>query len=193
MDLQISDSNESIETWLLKDFVTEDLRTDLKDVSILIVPVENLRENVHLAFPIGTEGILGYFKEQLEGNIKIDICITDEDYQEYAFYSNYKRLGDFVIQKVAIPVFVTVLSSFVIQKIIAEDNSQPQIEIKDESVNVTVNNHISTLSEKKYLEPTQIKFSVTVVDSSGTSKKISYEGPATNIDTVLKSLKDYEN
>ncbi|NBG67156.1 hypothetical protein [Acidiluteibacter ferrifornacis] len=193
MDLQISDSNESIETWLLKDFVTDDLRTDLKDVAILIVPVENLRENVHLAFPIGTEGILGYFKEQLQSNIKIDICITDEDYQEYAFYSNYKRLGDFVIKKVAIPVFVTVLSSFVIQKIIAEDNSQPQIEIKDESVNVTINNHISTLAEKKYLEPTQIKFSVTVVDSSGTSKKFSYEGPATNIDTVLKSLKDYEN
>lgn len=193
MELDISDSNETFETWLSKEFVTDELRQIIKDASILIVPAENLRENVSLVFPVGTEEILRYFNDKLPSETSVDICITDELYQEYAFYSDYKRLGNFVVKNVAIPVFVTILSAYVYDKYIKEDNSKPQIEIKDESTNITINNNISTLSDKKYLEPTHIKFSVTVIDSTGKSKEISYEGPASDVDTALKSLKDYEN
>jgi len=143
-------------------------------------------------FPIGTEEILRYFKEKLPEEQLIDICISDELYQEFAFYSDYKRLGNYIIKSVAVPIFVGVMYTYVYDKFIKEDNTKPQIEIIDNSTHNTVNNHISTLTDKKFLEPTHIKFSVTIVDTTGTSKNISYEGPASDIDTVLKSLNEYE-
>lgn len=199
MELTITDSNENFSTWLTKEFVNDELRESISKASILIVPFENLRDTPKPIFPIGTEEILRYFKEKLPVEHPIDICITDEDYQEFAFYSDYKRLGHFVITAVAIPVFVGVLSPFIYDRYIKQDESKPQIQIidnsttnVDSSTHVTTNNHISTLSNKKYLEPTHIKFSVTIVDTTGTSKNISYEGPAAEIDTVLKALKEYE-
>lgn len=199
MELTITDSNENFGTWLTKEFVTDELRESISKAAILIVPFENLRDTPKPIFPIGTEEIHRYFKEKLPSEFLVDICITDEDYQEFAFYSDYKRLGHFVITAVAIPVFVGVLSPFIYDKYIKQDESKPQIQIIDNSTknidnstNITINNHISTLAHKKYLEPTHIKFSVTIVDTAGTSKNISYEGLATEIDTVLKALKEYE-
>lgn len=201
MELAITDSNENFETWLSKDFVTDELKQLVSNASILIVPFENLRDTPNpLLFPIGTEEILRFFKEKLPEGQLIDICITDEDYQEFAFYNDYKRLGNFVVKAVAVPVFVTILSAYVYDKYIKEDNTKPQIQIIDKSTHTNIDNsthnttinHISKLADKKYLEPTHIKFSITVVDTVGASKNISYEGPASEIDNVLESLKEYE-
>jgi hypothetical protein len=193
MELTINETNENFETWLNREFVTPDLKNLLSDKSILLIPFENLRDTPNpLMFPIGTENVLRYFKNNLPENQTIDICISDEDYQEFAFYSDYKRLGNFLVKSVALVVFVNVLSSYVYDQYIKEDDTKPQIQIIDKSTNTTINNHISNLTDKKYLEPTHIKFSVTVVDSLGKSKNISYEGPASEIDSVLKSLKAYE-
>jgi hypothetical protein len=193
MELTIIEINDTFGSWLEKDFVTEELRNLISNASILIVPFENLRDTPNpLLFPIGTEDILRYFKEKLPQEQSIDICISNENYQEFAFYSDYKRLGNFLVKAVAVPVFVTILSAYVYDKYIKDDNTKPQIQIIDQSTHTTVNNHISKLADKKYLEPTHIKFSVTVVNTAGKSKYISYEGPAKDIDTVLKSLKEYE-
>lgn len=193
MELTITESNENFETWLNKGFVTDELKQLVSNASILIIPFENLRDTKNpLLFPVGTDEILRYFKEKLPEGQLIDICITDEDYQEFTFFSNYKRLGNFLIKEASIPFFVAILSTFVYDNYIKEDDNKPQIQIVDNSTHKTTNNHISKLADKKYLEPTHIKFSVTVVDTSGTSKNINYEGPATDIDNVLKSLKEYE-
>lgn len=193
MALTITDSTETFETWLGKDYVTDDLRNMLSDVSILIVPFENLRDTPNpLLFPIATDSLLRYFKERLPKDQAIDICITDELYQEFAFYNNYKRLGNFLVKSVAIPVFVTILSAYIYDKFIKEDESKPQIQVIDQSTHTVLPEHVSTVTEKKFLEPTHIKLSITVVDSTGKSKNIDYEGPAANFDEVLKSLKEYE-
>lgn len=192
MELTITETNDTFESWIAKDFVPDNLKEILSKATILIVPFENLRDTPKPLFPVGTENILRYFENSLPQGQSIDICIADEDYQEFVFNSNYKRLGNFILASVAIPFFINVFSSYVYDKFIKEDNSKPQIQVIDKSTHTTINNHISTITEKKYLEPTHIKFTVTVVDTTGTSKKISYEGPAADIDNVLKSLKEYE-
>lgn len=193
MELQITETDENFETWLGKEYVTSDLKQVLSNASILIVPFDNLRDTINpYLFPVGTEEILRYFREKLESDQYIDICITDEDYQEFAFYSDYKRLGNFLVTTVAIPLFVSVLSSYVYDKYLKEDEQKPQIQVIDNSTHLVTNNHISTVTKKKYLEPTHIKISVTVVDSTGKSKNVSYEGPAKEFDAVLNSLKEYE-
>lgn len=193
MELTITSTNETFESWLNKEYVDDNLKNSLSKASILIVPFENLRETANpYLFPVGTEDILRYFNENLSHEQLIDICISDEFYQEFAFYSDYKRLGNFIVKAVAVPMFISIMSAYVYDKFIREDDSKPKIEIIDKSTNITINNGISTLTDKKYLEPTHVMFSVTVVDSAGSSKKISFEGPATDIDKAFESLKEYE-
>ncbi len=110
MELTITNTTETFENWLEKDFVDEKLRETLSKASILILPFENLRDTKNpLMFPIGTEDILRYFKEKLPDEQLIDICISDELYQEFAFYSDYKRLGNYIVKSVAVPIFVGVI------------------------------------------------------------------------------------
>jgi hypothetical protein len=190
-NLKITDSKDSFDNWISRDFIPESMKADLSTASILILPFENLRPNTPPVFPIGTEDIFRFFKENLKG-ATIDICISDSDYQEFAFYSDYKRLGNFMVTTVAVPIFVTVLSAFVYDKYIKEDETKPQIQIIDNSTQIILETPASVVTEKKYLEPTHIKFSVTVVDSVKGSKQIDYEGPAKDFDSVLKALKEYE-
>jgi hypothetical protein len=190
-NLTITDSKDSFENWIARDFIPENMKASLSTASILILPFEDLRPNTPPVFPIGTEDIFRFFKENLKG-ATIDICISDSDYQEFAFYSDYKRLGNFMVTAVAVPVFVTVLSTFVYDKFIKEDETKPQIQIIDNSTQIILETPASVVTEKKYLEPTHIKFSVTVVDSVKGSKQIDYEGPAKDLDSVLNALKEYE-
>ena len=193
MELTITNTTETFDSWLKKDFLDEELKEILTKASILIVPFENLRNTENpLMFPVGTENILRYFKAKLPDEYLIDICIPDKLYQEFAFNNEYKRLGNFIIKSVVVPVFISIMSAYIYDTFIKIENSQPKIEIIDKSTNNIINNHISTLSDKKYLEPTYIKFSVTIVDTTGCSKNINYEGPTSDIDTIFKSLKKYE-
>lgn len=190
MAITITDTSENFEYWLNKEFVTEDLKNSIKDKSILLVPFEGLRETENpFMFPVETENVLQYFNQKLDS---FDICITDEEYQEFAFYSNYKRIGNFLVLSVALPLFLPVLSSFIYDKYVKSENKAPTVQVFDNSTNTVINTHISDLTDKKHLEPTHVKFTVTVVDSSGKSKNINYEGPASNIDSAMNALKEYE-
>ena len=192
MGLKVVDATENFRTWLEKSYIDIELKNELSNASILIVPFEDLRDSIGPVFPVGTDSLLQYFKKQLPQGISIDICISDSDYQTFEFNNHYRKIGKFVIKSVAIPVFVCVISEYICDKYIKSDESKPQIQVIDNSSNTTTINHIGTLTEKQYLEPTHIDFSVTVESIDGTSKTIEYEGPATEIETVLKALKEYE-
>jgi hypothetical protein len=192
MELKITDTTETFDSWLGKSFIDDELRKTLAKASILIVPFENLRDTKIPPFPVGTDYVLQYFQNRLPQEQSIDICISDEDYQVFEFNNHYRKIGKFVVLAVAIPAFVNILSSLVYDRFIKPDETKPQIQVIDNSTHTTTINHISTLTDKKYLEPTHIEFSVTIVGADGTSKNIKFEGPATEIDNVLKALKEYE-
>ena len=192
MGLKIADATENFRTWLEKSYIDIELKNELSNASILIVPFENLRDSIGPVFPIGTDSLLQYFKKQLPQGISIDICISDSDYQTFEFNNHYRKIGKFVIKSVVLPVFVGVMSEYIYGKYIKSDESKPQIQVIDNTSNATTIKHIGTLTDKQYLEPTHIDFSVTVEFLDGTSKTIEYEGPATEIKTVLNALKEYE-
>lgn len=187
----IKDSKTTFDEWVNKDYIPDNLKESLSNAAILIIPSENLRDYDKPLFPTSTDEIFRYFKKNLPQDLTIDICISDEDFVEYAFNSNYKRLGLFLVKSAAIPVFVALFSAYIYDTYIKDDESKPQTTVIDNSKNVTIINN-GTLTDKKYMEPTNIMFSVTLIDSVGNSKEINYEGPAKEVDVVLKALKDYE-
>lgn len=188
----VQDSNENFETWTSRDFVSEELRESLKSAAILIIPTIGFRRAKEPTFPIGTEEFLQYFQEKLDSEFIIDVCINDDQYQELGLYSNYRRYGNFLVKSAALTVFLNLLSSYIYEKAFSEDESKPPIQIVniDNSVHqTTVNPTVETKLPKKYLESPKVKFSITVVDSNGTSKDFHYEGPAKDVKVVTEQIK----
>jgi hypothetical protein len=188
----VQNSNENFDTWTSRDFVSEELRESLKLASILIIPTIGFRRVNEPTFPIGTEEFLQYFYDKLDSRFTIDVCINDDQYQELALYSNYRRYGNFLVKSAALTIFLNLLSSYIYEKAFSEDESKPPIQIVnvDNSVHQTnVNSTVETKLPKKYLESPKVKFSVTVVDSNGTSKDFHYEGPAKDVKAVTEQIK----
>jgi hypothetical protein len=204
MELIAVDSKENFETWINRDFITPELRLILSKASILIVPFEDLREELPPVFPTMTTEILQYFKSNLPSEITIDICIEDEEYNEFAFNTDYKRLGKFVVKKLALPIFAGLMLAYITENFINKDDLKPITVVAPTTNIITINQTPPTnahsnelpvkriIPDKKYMEPTHVKFSVTLTDSLKTSKEIKFEGPAKEVAPFLEALKKYE-
>jgi len=194
---KVEQSSENFETWTTKPFVSDNIRQALKQTSILIVPNLGFRDINQPTFPVGTEDFLEYFRENLPKELTIDICIDDEHYYELALHSNYKRMGKFLVRSVALTVFLNLLSSYIYNKAFKEELDKPSIQI----INVDNSSHSSTINQneenkapKKYMEPPKVMFSITVVDSNGTSKDFHYEGSVKDVKEVTEQIKQlWEN
>lgn len=197
-NLTIKDTDETFESWVNKDFIPDSLRPDLLRASILLVPTIGFREENELTFPVLTEDILNYFKEKLPNDIVAEICIDDAQYLELALHSDYKRIGNFVVKSIAVPIFATILSAYIYDKYVKPEQEEPQIKV----VNIDNSTHTTLVNPapqtpptvpKKYLEPTKVQFSVTVVDSNKISKEFKYEGQAKDVKVVVDDIQKLWN
>ncbi|WP_167612446.1 hypothetical protein [Maribellus sediminis] len=177
--IQLKETKEDFKYWINSDFVSAEIKEDLNKASILFLPFIGQRRENEATFPSGTEAIYSYFKEKIDKEFSVDICIADELYQELALHSNYKRLGKFIVKSVALPVFLAVLSSYVYDTIIKPTNEAHQVYIENTDKE----------SPKKYLEIPEVKFTIIVEDSSKVTKEFNYEGPANQVENITESIK----
>ena len=190
-DLTVETTTDNFETWIAKDFVSEDLKATLRQASILLVPTIGFRRENEPTFPILTEELYSYLKETLPKEYLVELCVDDSKFLAIALHSDYKRIGNFIVKEVVLPVFITLLSAYIIQKYISPEEAKPQINFVkiDKSAHTTIIQQADKPDPKKYLAPTKVNFSITVVDSSGVSKEYKYEGPAKDVKTVTEEIK----
>lgn len=190
---EIKPSEENFNTWSNKEFIGDDIRELIANADILLVPTTNFRD-AGPNFPPGTEELLSYLKTNIGDAFKIDICINNEHFSTLSLNSDYKRLGKFLVKKAALPVFIAVFSGFILYKITKVEDAKPQITIVN---NITVNNNNAIpkppepikKTPHKYLEPSKVTFTITVVDTNGKSIDFHYEGPAKEVGKVTDELK----
>ncbi len=160
IQFEVKKSEESFETWINKPFIPEKLRTQLREANALIIPQEEFRNKKVPLFPVGTEELFRYLKDNSDERIVTDICIDDPDYKELALHSDLLILGGFILSTVVLPVFVNLISEYVKNRWISS-SSKPEIRIE-----------------------------VTVVKSGGDSIKCNYEGPADKYkDTIMSTFR----
>jgi hypothetical protein len=163
MTVEISETDHSFDYWLSKSFVSAELKDTLSKADILIVPEENIRESSGPCFPSHTSELYKYFKEELPSDLSIDICISDEDYEEYAFYHADITICSFVVTAIALPFVSNILASYIAQKVFGKE--------KDNIV----------------------EFKIFVENRSGDVQKIEYKGSASGINplsNVIDSLSE---
>jgi hypothetical protein len=79
---------------------------------VLIVPLQNYRENVELSFHQGTLGFHDYLKQSLSNQAIVEICIEDSQYQELALHSNEYRLNKLLVNVVIAPMIIGLLTNY---------------------------------------------------------------------------------
>ncbi len=188
-NLTIENTAENFETWTSQEFVSNETRPKLLKAGILFVPNIGYREEKGPVFPALTEDIVSYLREHLPKDIALELCVDSDKYKELALYSDHKRLGNFIVTALLFPTFVGVLSSYIYDKYVKADEQKPATVTVVKNIDNSVHNTYINESPKKYQSPTKVMFTITVVDSNGTSKKITYEGNAKDVEQTVKAIK----
>lgn len=161
---QIEETSENFETWVNKPYINEKLKNQLKKANVLIIPKEGFRDKEFPLFPVGTEELLTFLKENSNKGIITDICIDDDDYSELALFDALIVIGAFIVTSVVAPIFVNLISEYIKKRWPSKSSSS------------------------------QIKVELTVVNRYGESLKISYEGPSEEyqrtLNPTLKAFSD---
>lgn len=182
-------TNEGFEFWKNREFLSEEKKKELDEVSILILPLVDFRENISLTFPLATEHLFKFFLEKLPEGLSIDVCINDDEYSEIALHSNLKNIGKFIVKKVALPIFLIILTAYIESMFKDKEDNGPDIIIINQ-VNEPQSKPVpKPRNPKKYQQNPNVKVEFTVVDSSGESIDYKYEGPAKDFQMITKELK----
>lgn len=125
-ELNIENTEENFDYWLNQEFISDDLKNKLGTADILLVPQIGFRDQDTPVFPVKTEELFTFLKNNSKNN-EIDICIEDKDYKELALHADLITLATFVVTSIALPVLVNLLSDYIKNKI--SSNSDRVIKI----------------------------------------------------------------
>ena len=145
--LDVLEGTDTYESFYNKPYVSEDLRGQLEQSNMLIVPQEGFRDSGDPVFPIKTHELFQHLKENDPGELMPEVCIADEDYVELALHSSLVTLGIIVVKYALYPVALNLIYDYVKKRILPSRRD------------------------------TDIKLEVTVISKSGTSVNVKYEGP----------------
>lgn len=142
------------------DFTPKDVPS-IKEADILLIPSKNFREFNGYLFPEETMSFFNYLKDNCQKeNTNVDICISDDDYNELELHADLVKLATTCVTVVALPIFINIASSYLYDKFknSHEDNQRVQI---------TIN-----------------------VEKDGSSKSINYDGPVKEFNSTMKSISE---
>lgn len=160
MLLDITDSVENFDFWRQREYLNDATRQLLENVDVLIVPEEGFRDYSTPLFPSNMIELY----DVLKAHMNVEAVINDEDYREVSLNSKLHRYGKFAVLSVAVPVFVSVLSNFISDKLKYAESAD------------------------------EIEFEILLQDTSGKVKSIKYKGSADGLKSaggkIIQMAKD---
>lgn len=157
--IKINNTITTFETVYRSEYVPKD--DELKEANCLILPYENFREGVDYCFSEYAQEVLQYSKDNPSGDLKLDIAATDENYKVIELHSMLLQIGIFIATSVVIPMAVGLVTNYTYDKIKKLHQAEEDVEVR-----VTF---ISVLPD-------------------GTSRALSYDGPANQLGQIVSEL-----
>jgi hypothetical protein len=119
--IEIKQTDKGFEYWANRPFIGESLRKSILESDLILIPIENFRENTSPMFYQGTREVFQKLKDDLT-NRKIEAAIEDSDYKELVLHSDLLRLGCFLVDKIVLPLFLAWLYDYIKSKKFELDN-----------------------------------------------------------------------
>lgn len=160
--------------WVSQSFIDDGLKSKIESADILIVPLENFRGTNSFAFTSETEKIYFFLQQNLPSDLLFEICAGD-DYQVLALHADVKRLGEFFVSNIALPVLLSLLASYIDRNYIATSTTPNSI------INHTIIN-----------QQIIVNATINIELSEENIIAITYEGPAEDFQKYMKkTMEDF--
>jgi len=143
-----------------KDYLPQEYEKSIRSANILLIPNENFREKEGLFFPECTDEFYQYMKEQENADIKVDICISDEEYKKLELHADIIYIATMIIQWGILPIATSMIASYLYDKLKRVNKSA-------EETNTDVN---------------------IVVEKNGKSKKVHFQGSIDNFESAMRTI-----
>ena len=113
-ELRIEETHETFETWTQQPFISENLRSQLSQENVLLVPRRGyFTESDILYFPQGTEELLRFFRESDVKGLSVDICIEDEDFKTLTLHADILTITEVVVTSVLARLVANLISDHI--------------------------------------------------------------------------------
>lgn len=152
----VEPSDEDFSKWISRSYIPDSLKGQLARANVLIVPNEGFREHLEPVFPVGTEELLNFLRDNAGVGIVPDICIADEDYKELALHGALIILGSFIVTSLVAPVIANLISDYIRKRWPAKQ------------------------------EDAEVKVELTVVGKDNRASRLLYEGPAKDFNKTVR-------
>lgn len=113
--IEVEETEETFNTWINKDFVPQNVQSQLKQANLLIVPEEQVSDISGPVFPKSTEHLWLQLQKSTPAGVRADICVGEE-YEEYAFHGELLIIAQFVAEYVVAPLVVSWLYDYIKSK-----------------------------------------------------------------------------
>jgi hypothetical protein len=119
--------------WIRKSYINNDLYGLLENTSFVILPGEGFRDHSGPVFPVGTEELYQFMKENAPGDFTVEFAVDDDNYHELALHSLILIIGGFLVTAVAAPVGVKLIEKYIDKRLgSAKNESNVRVEFKIE-------------------------------------------------------------
>lgn len=162
LNLNIEDYKEGFEEVYKKSYIPKEYINDIKAANVLLVPSEHFRDKEGLFFPECTEEFYRYLKQKENEDLKVEIAVADEDFNQLELHADVINIVNIVLQDVVLPIVLSLIESYLLNKIKLQGKSP-----KDINTNVNL-----------------------IVEKDGKKKKVTYNGSIENFEKAVKTVED---
>lgn len=158
--IDVVDTELSFATIYNKDYMPKEYEEEIKAANILLIPRENFRDKQGLFFPECTDEFMEYMKERENANVKVDICISDEDFIKLELHADIIYIATMIVQWAVWPITTSIIAAYLYDKL-KKTNKSP----KETNTDVNV-----------------------IVEKNGKSKMVHYQGSVENFEKAMKAI-----
>jgi len=135
LSLNLSETDKARSYWVSRPYVADSLRTAIQASDILLIPEEGIRDIQDPLFPSGTEAFFRYLRDNAPRDMVVEICVSDERYQELSLNFDLVMLGSILVTSLALPVIKDLIAGYLKERLGKKrgETAQVQVSIKIEA------------------------------------------------------------
>ena len=157
--LNITDCSVSFESIYNADTTPQEYIEQIKEANVLIIPNNNRYGEKGVHFPETTREFYHYLKQKNTDGMIADIAISDSEFQMLEMHSDFIVIATMIVTNLVFPVVSGLITNFIYDKLKSEHKNPEEVVAKLEII----------VEDKK----------------NRSNKRISYEGPTSEIQNVL--------
>lgn len=124
-NLIVEEIDFSLENYIQAYIKNNELKSNIRESNILLLPYKNFREIEGPIFPETNSQFYEYLLDNFNES-KVEICAEEEDYKEVALHNDLVNLGIILLNGILLPVIANCISEYIKSK---RNNKKTDIKI----------------------------------------------------------------